>query len=273
MIICFDVIDKGQDLVKKIVKMKYFVSADIHGFYDEWIKSLNEKQFNINNPDHMIIVCGDLFDRGTQTKELQSFIMQLFKKKKMIFIRGNHEDLALELIDNYSNYIFDIKNTHHWHNGTFQTLLELSDMNFNDATMYLSEFRSRANETDYIKKIIPRAKNFYETKHYVFVHAWIPLKANRYEFDSDWRNASNKLWEKARWLNPLETYKRKLYLKDKTLVFGHWRCSAFWANENPEKYAEFGNIACFKPFITKSIIALDACTAVSKKVNVVVVED
>ena len=27
--------------------MKYFVSADIHGFYDEWITALNDKGFNI----------------------------------------------------------------------------------------------------------------------------------------------------------------------------------------------------------------------------------
>ena len=253
--------------------MKYFVSADIHSFYDEWLDALNEKQFNINDPEHMIIVCGDLFDRGTQSKELQSFIMQLLKKKKIILIRGNHEDLALELIDNYVNYMFDIKSSHHWHNGTFQTLLELTDMNFNDATTCLLEFKRRANETDYIKKIIPKMKKFYETEHYVFVHAWIPLKANRYEFDYNWRNASSKLWAKARWLNPVQMHQMRLHIKDKTLVFGHWHCSAFWANKNPKKYIEFGNRACFEPFITKEIISLDACTAVSGKVNIVVIED
>jgi len=218
--------------------MKYFVSADIHSFYDEWIDALNEKQFNINDPEHMIIVCGDLFDRGTQSKELQSFIMQLLKKKKIILIRGNHEDLALELIDNYVNYMFDIKSSHHWHNGTFQTLLELTDMNFNDATTCLLEFKRRANETDYIKKIIPKMKKFYETEHYVFVHAWIPLKANRYEFDYNWRNVSSKLWAKARWLNPVQMYKMRLhiiqqprsqkYLTMKMFQRGHFMLYMFW---------------------------------------------
>ena len=42
--------------------MKYFVSSDIHGFYDEWQKSLKDNGFDINNPCHKIIVCGDLFD-------------------------------------------------------------------------------------------------------------------------------------------------------------------------------------------------------------------
>lgn len=28
--------------------MKYFVSGDIHGFYDEWQNALNEKDFDLN---------------------------------------------------------------------------------------------------------------------------------------------------------------------------------------------------------------------------------
>ena len=254
-------------------KMKYFVSADIHSFYDEWIDALKEKQFNIDAPDHMLIVCGDLFDRGTQSKELQSFIMRLLKKKKIILIRGNHEDLALELIENYAHYMFDIKNSHHWHNGTFQTLLDLTNMNYNDATTCLLEFKRRARETDYIRNIIPNMRKFYETEHYVFVHAWIPLKECKYEFNYNWRNASNKLWLKARWLNPVEMYKRKLFIKGKTIVFGHKSCSTFWVNSNPKKYTDYGKKACFKPFITKEIIALDAHTIESNNVNVVVLED
>lgn len=253
--------------------MKYFVSADIHGFYDEWIESLKEKQFNINNPEHKIIVCGDLFDRGTQSKKLQTFIMQLLKKHKIILIRGNHEDLALEMLDNYANYMFDIKNSYHWYNGTFQTFLDLTDMNYNDAITFSLEFIRRAKETDYVKKIIPKTKNFYETEHYVFVHSWIPLKPNGYEFNYNWRNAGSNLWKKARWLNPVQAYQTRLFLKNKTLVFGHWHCSAFWTNKNPKKYVEFGNKACYKPFITKEIIALDTCTVISKKVNVVVLDD
>jgi serine/threonine protein phosphatase 1 len=253
--------------------MKYFVSSDVHGFLDEWITALKEKQFNIDNPEHKIIVCGDLFDRGKQAKDLQAFVMKLIKGGKIILIRGNHEDLALDLIDNYANYMFDIKSSHHYYNGTFQTMLELTDMNYNDATTCLLEFKRRARETDYIKNIIPKMKKFYETDRYVFVHAWVPLKENKYEFNYNWRRASNKLWEKARWLKPLELYKRKLYLKDKTLVFGHWHCSAFWAHQNPQKYTEFGKNACFLPFVKKEIIALDACTTQSKRVNVVVLED
>lgn len=45
---------------------KYFISSDIHSFYDEWINSLNDSGFDINNPSHIVIIVGDLFDRGQQ---------------------------------------------------------------------------------------------------------------------------------------------------------------------------------------------------------------
>ena len=53
--------------------MKYFVSSDIHGFFDEWQNALKDKGFDLNNPEHKIILCGDLFDRGSQPKEIINF--------------------------------------------------------------------------------------------------------------------------------------------------------------------------------------------------------
>ncbi len=252
--------------------MKYFVSADIHGFYDEWINALNEKQFDINNPDHKIIVCGDLFDRGKQAKQLQSFILELLAKDKVILIKGNHEDLALELVENYADYMFDIKNTHHYYNGTFQTMCDLTGMGFYEATTCLLEFKRLSRNTEYFKRIIPFMKDYYETENYVFVHSWVPVKNDTCEFDDNWRNADEKGWRGARWAKPVLMYRLGLTVPNKTLVFGHWHCSDFWAHLDYKKYGSEKN-ACYEPFITENIIALDACTVVSKKVNVVVIED
>ena len=46
--------------------MKYFVSSDIHGFFDKWQSALKDKGFDLESPEHKIILCGDLFDRGSQ---------------------------------------------------------------------------------------------------------------------------------------------------------------------------------------------------------------
>ena len=60
--------------------MKYYVVADIHGFFDELITALDEKGFFSDTEPHKLIVCGDLFDRGTQALKLQEFILDLLAK-------------------------------------------------------------------------------------------------------------------------------------------------------------------------------------------------
>ena len=240
--------------------MKYFVSSDIHGFFDEWQNALTDKGFDLNNPEHKIILCGDLFDRGNQPKEIIEFVLK--HKDKVIFIRGNHEDLMEQMIERNSSDYGDLCN------GTAQTIVDLYP------EWQISEFdlKKIANLTK-LQKVLDMCIDYYETKHYIFVHAWIPIVENCYLYDSDWRTARKERWEKARWTNPVEMFRYEIYEPNKTIVCGHWHCSALWHEQNPDEYEEFGDKANFEPFITKNMIAIDACTTYSHKVNVVVLED
>ena len=240
--------------------MKYFVSADIHGFFDEWQSALKEKEFDIKNPNHKLIVCGDLFDRGRQPKQIIDFVLS--NKDKIIVIRGNHEDLMEKMIKRNSNNFADLSN------GTAQTIVDLYPK------WQVSEFglQSIADKTG-LQEVLDLCVDYYETDKYVFVHGWIPTVPYSLEYDADWRTASNTRWQTARWANPVEMYSYKMFEPNKTIVCGHWHCSAFWHMFDKSKYEEFGDKANFQPFITKEVIALDACTAYSGKVNVVVLED
>ena len=240
--------------------MKYFISSDIHGFFNEWQNALKDKGFDLNNPEHKIILCGDLFDRGNQPKEIIEFVLK--HKDKVILIRGNHEDLMEQMIERNSSDYGDLCN------GTAQTIVDLYP------EWQISEFdlKKIANLTK-LQKVLDICIDYYETKHYIFVHAWIPIVENCYLYDSDWRTARKERWEKARWTNPVEMFRYEIYEPNKTIVCGHWHCSALWHEQNPDEYEEFGDKAIFEPFITKNMIAIDACTTYSHKVNVVVLED
>ena len=240
--------------------MKYFVCSDIHGFYTEWIKALKKKGFKLNNKNHKVIICGDMFDRGHQPQNIIDYILD--HKDKFILIRGNHEDLIQNLINRNHEIYFDQLN------GTEETFHFLnSDLLFDKFDYQKIAKQSRLQE------ILDLCMNYYETEHYIFVHGWIPIDEDYYKYDEEWRYASEKRFEKARWANPVEMYNKKIFEKDKTIVCGHWHCSALWHNLDPDKYSEYGPKANFEPFITKEMIAIDACTAYSNKVNVIVIED
>ena len=240
--------------------MKYFVSGDIHGFYDEWQNALKDKGFNLDNPEHKIILCGDLFDRGNQPKEIIEFVLK--HKDKVILIRGNHEDLMEQMIERNSSDYGDLCN------GTAQTIVDLYP------EWQISEFDlKKIAKATRLQEALDMCIDYYETKHYIFVHGWIPIIENCYLYDSNWRTARKERWEKARWANPVEMYRYEIYEPNKTIVCGHWHCSALWHEQNPDEYEEFGDKANFEPFITKNMIAIDACTAYTKKANVVMLED
>ena len=98
---------------------KYFVVSDIHSFYTELKKELYKKGFRVNNKEHILILCGDAFDRSSEAVKMYKFLKKLNNQNRLIYIRGNHEDLfvkaAREHIDSKNHSIFWRKA--HFENG------------------------------------------------------------------------------------------------------------------------------------------------------------
>ena len=110
--------------------MRYYVVADVHGFYSELQAALTEKGFYEDKEPHKLVVCGDLLDRGDEALKLQEFILELLKKDEVILIKGNHEDLFLDLINNAEKWMTkaNIYSTHHWRNGSSTDRERLADI-------------------------------------------------------------------------------------------------------------------------------------------------
>lgn len=126
--------------------------------------------------------------------------------------------------------------------------------------------------------------NYFETQKYIFVHSWIPTRkkdkphpADKWitlttdKWMEDWRNANDVEFESAMWGNPFKMADQGLNKTGKIIVFGHFHTSYQWSKDG--KCSEFGEDAIFNPYFGKDFIALDACTAYTNKVNVVVLED
>ena len=97
--------------------MKVFIMSDIHSFYDEMIKALEEKGFEQNNKEHWLVLNGDGFDRGNKSQEVKDFLDATNNKTCVI---GNHELLLLEAI-NRGEFLY-----HDLTNGTLDAAIQLS---------------------------------------------------------------------------------------------------------------------------------------------------
>lgn len=241
---------------------KFFCVSDIHGFYDELIEALNKAGFDKDNPEHYLVSCGDHFDRGPKPVEVMAYLQSLPRK---FLVRGNHESLLQDLCD--TGY----PGSHDFQNGTYATVCE-----FGGAALGRS-FEECCIITDHrTKDFLYSMVNYFETKNYIFVHSFVPLKNldglpmyytrnRKFEIDPDWRHAHASAWEEARWGNPFELAEQG-FLPDKTLVFGHWGTY----EQRPEIYEgeDF-----FDPIYGDGYIGIDGTTAASGQVNVLVLED
>lgn len=247
--------------------MKIFAVSDIHSFYDELISALNEAGFEKDNPNHLLICCGDYLDRGTKSWDVIDYLSNL---SNVVLVRGNHEDLMEEMLGRGYALSHDI------HNGTYQSFLQLFPYVENKVTQkrfskQMSPEMKAVHEL-ILKPFYSKMVNYFETENYVFCHGYIPS-------GSSWRHGS---WYDARWKNGIELHhflsKQNRIQTEKTIVCGHWHCSYGWSHI-AQKYKEFPQRThedfekSFQPYKEPGLIAIDACTAYSGKVNVVVLED
>ena len=272
---------------------KYFVTSDVHSFYNELTHALNEKGFDKDNPEHKLIICGDIFDRGDHSKELYKFLKSL--GDRFIFIRGNHEDLLKNCMEEISTgkYI----SNYHFSNKTVETICQFAGVNPYDLILRNINVTNKvcAIMQPILEWIDNKSVDYYELGDYIFVHGWVPtINPNLSIFGKEplrlaprewWDNQEDysckDIWRDARWTNGMQAWKDGCVIPNKTIVCGHWHCSWGWSHIKQER-KEFPNKGgdpqnpvwkkSFEPFAENGIIALDSCVAYSGFLNCIVIE-
>lgn len=281
------------------MKKVFFFVSDIHSFYTPLIKALNKHGFDINNQDHVLVVLGDVFDRGNETLEVYNFLKSI-PKERLILIRGNHELLFIELLSKRFPESYDFSN------GTVRTFCQIAgfdekylDIKYWFKLAYLEnkepyeyfdmpyDYWKQVKETivaSDVNKWIQSDEwiNYFETPNYIFVHSWIPvgshdglpahyLKNRNFEYREDWRNATQTEWEDSTWGCPWMMTKLGLNKTNKTIVCGHWHTSDFFNHLTKQRKGKY-ECPLFKSKKWK-LIGLDACTVASDKINVLVLNE
>jgi len=247
---------------------KYFVCSDIHSNFTALKKALEDASFDINNKNHILVIAGDVFDRGKEAIDLYNFIISIPKNRR-ILIRGNHELLFLQLLDKF------IPDEYDYSNGTVSTFIQIamdSDPNFlkNNKTLSFKDLKDiviKSNIYQFIK--LDEWVDYALINKYLITHASIPLSLEEHILNNTNYHPLRRDWDDCIWENPIFNYKMGIYdnliNKGYTLVVGHYFANLF----HEEFDNEFDND---NTYFGKGIIALDGSSYTSNHINIFVID-
>lgn len=262
-------------------KNKYFIFSDVHGEYKALKQSLEETGYDSNNRNHILVSCGDNFDRGPESRKVWEFL----RCSRTIWVKGNHDAMFEEFLSKGMDGEFVLFNI--LHNGLGATIASFGgekERNFTPAILDNISHRMRNAALHESIKAMPL---YYETENFIFCHAGIDPR------EIDWKNTKEDfmLWD-------IEYSHRPVPNVNKIVVIGHHH--AFRVRENAKNSGEregdgwcssgtnthscmingkpiivhtYGNTDENAPFFNNNKIAIDGCSNLTKKVNVIVVED
>ncbi len=260
--------------------MKYFVVSDIHGHFNELIGALNKAGYDENNLDHKLISLGDMFDRGSESREVYLYLKRLNDEGKAICLKGNHEPMLEGYLDGSITSPFN-----YYRNGVNETLADLLHRTspfeswcliennidnplYSDFGKWIAKARKEINE-EYpdLLEWIKNLPYYYETENDIFTHASIDTYAE------DWRKPHCEHlgftdWQALTWDDG--SFITKKNPTNKTIVVGHFgtgHLRKMWQIDTKD----FDDNSILKTDDNK--IFIDGCTILTKTVNVLVVED
>ena len=256
--------------------IKYFVVSDVHSFFYALMIALESKGFDENNSEHHLIICGDAFDRGNESKQMFDFMQNLNNSSRLHYDRGNHEDLLFACVRSINRSV----NVpyHHVTNGTVRTIADITDNSEFDIYLGITENKFHDKVDTLLRFVHSTTVDYYKLGKTLFVHGWVPTTVDIHGKTIIHKNYVDGDWSEARWANGQQLFLKGLFPEDvDTVVCGHWHTSWGWSNIKHEG-EEWGSRAIFKPLIhtneeAKTIIALDGCTAHTNIVNVVVFDE
>lgn len=245
---------------------KYFVFSDVHGEWEALKQSLLEAGYDSGNPQHVLVSIGDNFDRGPDSKEVYSFLT----RRHAICIKGNHETFLEEALEKGMDGEYVFFNI--LHNGLYETICSF-------ANIPRQEYLSGSQLNAYIDKIkiaypgllkwIKSMPLIFETKNYIFVHAGV----NPDTYPGQEQEEKYMLWD-------IKDSHRAIPGTNKTVVIGHHHAEKVRDNiireygcTSPIRIPWVGCQDENGPVQHRNKIAIDPCSNLTHKINVLIIED
>lgn len=260
------------------MRKKIFAISDPHGFYNETMAALSAAGWDENNIDHLLIVVGDMFDRGPDSDMLYTKLRDLTLAGKAIVLAGNHEPFLIEWLSgpvSMFNFMYNgLTSTLDSFLGRTRAFLSwvIIDRGLNEKTLTEGEWNTLWYEwseitRQEIKDMYPdllewlnNLPDYFETANHIFTHGSIQTYG-------DWKNPA-KGWNWQHW-DKGDFFGENIISTDKTVIVGH-----FGTGDIREKYG-LGSKDDYSILKREDgrVIMIDGCTVLTRNVNVLILED
>jgi serine/threonine protein phosphatase 1 len=212
----------------KTIKMnRKLVIGDIHGGYKALIEILDNA--TVTNKDELIFL-GDYVDGWSQSPEVLDLLIALGKKQKCIFIRGNHDQLFLDWLENNKAHVDEGMWFKHGGKSTVDAYKHITDL-------------KKKKHIQFLKNL----KNYYiDSENNLFVHAgFTNPNGVHHEYFAKTLYWDRTLWETVLCMNKKLNRKSVFYPKRITnyneIYIGHTPVNRI-GETTPQKFANVWNI-------------------------------
>ncbi|TSI05279.1 metallophosphoesterase family protein [Lysinibacillus sp. BW-2-10] len=171
--------------------MHFFVVSDIHGMYKQF-----EEILSYWDKKSILVILGDLIDRGKQSYEVVRKVMDLQKQygDQVINLKGNHEDLFLKFIENPA-----LEYGIYFRNGGLATLKSfINDFDVKVLSKHMDTLKMQySQEIEFIKSGL----SYYQIGQLLFTHAGFESNLDNWQDTSP----SEYIWIRDHYQYPNKT--------------------------------------------------------------------
>lgn len=171
------------------------VIGDVHGGLKAVMQVLERAKINENDT---LIFLGDYVDGWSESPQVLDFLIDLSKKQNCIFIKGNHDELLLDWLENNHKHLNEKMWFKHGGKATVDAYLKVSD-------------EVKQTHIRFLKSL----QNYYlDTQNRLFVHAgFTNLHGVDFEYFPKLLYWDRTLWEVALCLDEKMDINSELYPK------------------------------------------------------------
>ncbi|MGB5218297.1 MAG: metallophosphoesterase family protein [Smithella sp.] len=185
---------------------KIFAIGDIHGCLEK-LEELMEKMVIDRQRDTLVFI-GDYIDRGKYSREVVDYLIRLQGEyQNVICLRGNHEQMFMDYLDGVNEGLY-------LGNGGRATLESYGILPSDDIEKRKAKIPEE--HMKFFQSLLP----YYETDHYIFVHAGL-----RPELPLRDQSIDDLLWIRFEFIENENDF-------GKTVVFGHTPMKNLLINKN-----------------------------------------